>query len=89
LDPPRGETYGEGEETEPRQDAEIGELSGIGVNPSLTLPDEGRLLRRVDMDTFVFGSAIELLAGLSSFVALFVATAFSHFRHTSSCLSND
>jgi hypothetical protein len=41
------------------------------------------------MDTFVFGSAIELLAGLSSFVALFVATAFSHFRHTSSCLSND
>lgn len=37
------------------------------------------------MDTFVFGSAIELLAGLLGFVALFVATAFSHFRHTSSC----
>ena len=40
---------------------------------------------RLDMNAFIFGSAIELLIGFSGFLAWCIGTAFSHFRHTQIC----
>ncbi len=33
------------------------------------------------MNAFIFGSAIELLTGLSGFLAFFAVATFSRFRH--------
>jgi len=34
------------------------------------------------MDTFIFGSAFELLTGFSGFLALCIGTALSQFQNT-------